>query len=233
MHMVTYILFPCTQIQQLETNEQWTSQISANDHDVLSLCGIQFGKLEHKNEIVEAIVKHSCIFSVKAELDQLREGMELFHMPKIFKRYSALFRPLFIHSILRLTAESMQDMFTIEFSPVGSNRRDNEENVAMHWVSLLEEAGEGLLLNNEEDDNFTVTLEDILFFATGGRQLPPMGFFQQDQYPRASTCANILELPLIDTYAEFRAAMCYAICNTVGFGFLYCLYIADISSILL
>ena len=216
-----------TQIQQLETNEQWTSQISASDHDVLLLCGIQFGKLEHKNAIVEAIVKHSCIFSVKAELDQLREGMELFRIRKIFKRYSALFRPLFVHSTLHLTAESMQEIFTIAFSPVGSNRRDNEENVAMHWVSLLEEAEEGLLLNNEEDDNFTVTLEDILFFATGGRQIPPMGFsphptiaFRQDLYPRASTCANTLELPLIDTYPEFRAAMCYAICNTVGFGFL-------------
>ena len=174
---------------------------------------------------MEAVVKHSCIFSVKAELDQLREGMEMFHLPSVmFTRHRQAFLPLCTHSVKPITAANLQDLFLMTFSLVGTNARDKQENSAMHWTSFLEEAEVGALCNSVEDRQFTVTL-DILSFATGARHMPPMGFeirptieFRSMQLPRASTCGNTLELPITETYEEFKSTMCFAISNTVGFG---------------
>ena len=94
----------------------------------------------------------------------------------------------------------------------------------MHWISFLNDAEDGKLFEGADTSN-TVTLEDILAFVTGARHVPPMGFavrpsieFREGQLPRASTCGNVLELPLTDSYDDFKASMCFAIKNTVGFG---------------
>ena len=126
---------------------------------------------------MEAVVKHSCIFGVKAELDQLREGMEMFHLPSaMLTRHRQAFLPLFTHSVKPITAANLQDLFLMTVSLVGTNAREKQENSAMHWTSFLEEAEVGALCNSVADRQLAVTLEDILSFATGARHMPPMGF---------------------------------------------------------
>lgn len=60
------------------------------------------------------------------------------------------------------------------------------------------------------EEPFTISLEDILMFATGADKIPPLGFpikpsldFIYDKarkYPEANTCALILRLPINQTY---------------------------------
>ena len=212
------------QITKIDTKEQWAINITSSDVEILAGCGIPFTRLEDKEVMVQAIIKHSCIFSVKAELDQIREGMDLLRLLGIFKRYPKAFLPLFLQCDKVITAVFMQDLFRIPFSPMGSNIREREETTSLHWIQFLNDVEAGLLSGTTEGNQFDISLGDILFFATGSTQVPPMGFdiqpsieFPFEQLPRASTCANVLELPLIDSYEDFKDTMCFAISNTVGF----------------
>lgn len=77
-----------------------------------------------------------------------------------------------------------------------------------------------------------ITLEDILFFATGCREIPPIGFevepsvdFQHScgvddgRYPKANTCACSIQLPVAhNTFSQFKDNMEFGIANGGGFG---------------
>lgn len=71
------------------------------------------------------------------------------------------------------------------------------------------------------------TLEQVLIFATGASEIPPVGFhpspevrFWDDVRPRSNTCANVLYLPLkSEDYEDFKAFMDHAILNSPTFGF--------------
>ena len=79
------------------------------------------------------------------------------------------------------------------------------------------------------DERSEVQLRDVLFFATGIKELPPVGFskipslsFLHDdpsRFPKAHTCDCQLLLPTVHgTYAEFVIDMSFAIRNGYGFG---------------
>jgi len=81
----------------------------------------------------------------------------------------------------------------------------------------------------EREDDVSM-LEEILYFATGCRAFPPIGFtptpkvcFLHDdlsRFPKANTCENKLHLPVVhDCYESFADDMSFAIKNTGGFGY--------------
>ena len=71
----------------------------------------------------------------------------------------------------------------------------------------------------------TITFEDILIFATGASETPPMGltpsptiaFCPTAKYPTASTCSNVLTLPLGQVYDDFKRNFAFGILNSHGF----------------
>ena len=77
-----------------------------------------------------------------------------------------------------------------------------------------------------DDECFSLTLENILQFATGATYPPPLGFDNNPQIgfahdstvtlPTANTCSPTLTLPTAITDVHKR--MTYAIFNSVGFG---------------
>lgn len=80
------------------------------------------------------------------------------------------------------------------------------------------------------DRHKDLKLADVLFFATGVREVPPAGFATQPQlqflhlanetFPKANTCTCVLSLPAMhDTYDNFCAAVDFGIRNAYGFGF--------------
>lgn len=75
----------------------------------------------------------------------------------------------------------------------------------------------------------SVTLEDILVFATGADKIPPLGFpskpklcFLHDEqhlYPRGNTCGLILYLPVVHrNYDSFKYNMDFGILNANAFA---------------
>ena len=162
--------------------------------------------LEDKTVIIEAAVKHFCIFACKAELDEILRGLETFQFTTIFKKHQEAFLPIltFIQPAIK-TASSVKDIFTPQFSPQGSNRRTLEEEALFFWISILEEI-------EYEAGEIGISFKDILIFTTGASDVPPMGFSPTPtiqfndgmKFPLASTCSNVLTLPLNQTYDEFK-----------------------------
>jgi len=85
------------------------------------------------------------------------------------------------------------------------------------------------------DGRHRLTLADVLFFATGVKRMPPLGFnppptlqFLHDKeangelsrFPKANTCSCCVSLPVLhNTFEQFTADMVFAIGNTQGYGF--------------
>ncbi len=76
------------------------------------------------------------------------------------------------------------------------------------------------------DGDSAITLEDIMIFATGASEPPPLGFdskpslkFTIGNYPTANTCGVTLYIPLSYTdYNAFKEAMEFAVQNSPCFG---------------
>jgi len=80
-----------------------------------------------------------------------------------------------------------------------------------------------------------LTFEDIMFFSTGVKHIPPLGFTpspsikflhdsegdgQRSSFPKANTCSCCLQLPVVHaTFNAFVEAMVFGIRNSQGFGY--------------
>ena len=79
------------------------------------------------------------------------------------------------------------------------------------------------------DDSETagVTLQDILCFVTGVREIPPAGFgrrlvvefFDEERLPNASTCSLCLRLPRhLTDFKVFKEKFVFSVLGACGFG---------------
>ena len=50
----------------------------------------------HQEEILHSIAVHHCLLTIKAELDQLRDGLRTLGLLQSLERYPSLFETLFI-----------------------------------------------------------------------------------------------------------------------------------------
>ena len=97
-----------------------------------------------------------------------------------------------------------------------------------NFVFILTEC-DGLVkvISPSGPEEFCLSLEDILQFATGASSVPPIGFspnptvtfHESSPFPMANTCTNCLKLPLFTSdYDAFKYNFAYGIVNTAGFG---------------
>lgn len=97
-------------------------------------------ELSDHHDIVNAFAMHYSIISVKAELDQMVQGLEAYGVYKLIQGNRQLMRQLFVHfKPLTFTADKLFDMFPAKFSPEGSIARDAEEAALMNWVNYTQE----------------------------------------------------------------------------------------------
>jgi hypothetical protein len=65
-----------------------------------------------------------------------------------------------------LTADDIFDLFSAQFSPNGSNKRETEEECIMNWIKYTQEIENNHGVIEVNDSKFTLSLEMIVFFAT-------------------------------------------------------------------
>ena len=76
--------------------------------------------LEDKETIIQAAIQHFCIYAIKAELDDIAKGLDTFHLIQLFKNHPKAFYPALAWTKPPMkTANSMEDLFSIQFSPTG------------------------------------------------------------------------------------------------------------------
>ncbi len=99
-----------------------------------------------RHHIVQSSALHYSVLSVKAELDQLANGLRALGVLDMVQANPKLLRPLFLFTASPpLTAGQTIDLFRPNLSPIGSNRRDDEESIVMLWVNYLQNI-EGIIL---------------------------------------------------------------------------------------
>lgn len=102
-------------------------------------------QLENRKHIVQSISNYFTVVRVKAQIDQLYEGMKCLGIDELFKAYPSTMHHLFVSQPQPLTSDSMMFLFQPVLSPEGSNRREDEEQLIMYWVHFLELIGCKLL----------------------------------------------------------------------------------------
>ncbi len=95
--------------------------------------------LTHRDHIVQSSALHYSVLVVKAELDQLASGLRTLGILDLVQANPKLLRPLFTYmEPPPPTGGQIIDLFHPKLSPVGSNRRDDEESIVMLWVNYLQ-----------------------------------------------------------------------------------------------
>lgn len=125
------------------------SLLTEDQADLVYECGFATSitqvTLEHIPMLVRAICIHSCIVPIKAELDQLGEGLKLFDVLDLVQKRPILMKELFACSgSSTLTVNSMLPLFEIDYSPEGSNARETEEAAVVHWNEFLLDVENGM-----------------------------------------------------------------------------------------
>ena len=121
----------------------------------------------------------------------------------------------------RLTAEIVDELFEVQFSPEGSNKRQQEEAIAIHFTTLLEEIEIGAIKGQVFDfstgssTEVVFSLGDVLQFVTTSPSIPAVGFqprpviafshLDASRKLQANTCANQLLLPVNDLLLNYNS----------------------------
>ncbi len=97
-------------------------------------------KLSDKEHIISSISVHFCVYSCKAELDEMRRGLLSLNFMVVMSGNPSL-KALFKMNTeaQKLTAEEVENLFLPVFSPQGSNKRIKEEQVMMHFLEFLQD----------------------------------------------------------------------------------------------
>ncbi|XP_031140366.2 G2/M phase-specific E3 ubiquitin-protein ligase-like [Sander lucioperca] len=74
------------------------------------------------------------------------------------------FLPLFTNATQKLSRNDIRNLFTISWSPQGSNHREQEEETVFQWECWL------MSIQEEEMD---ISFEELLVFVTGADSVPP------------------------------------------------------------
>ena len=103
--------------------------------------------MENKDEIVLAFINNYLLYSCKGELDQLKDGMCCLGVLQLLQDHPSLMKPLFLSDGKQgLSSTALLKIFTIAWSPEGSNTRDCEESVIFGWTNYVHECGSKRML---------------------------------------------------------------------------------------
>ena len=102
--------------------------------------------LENVPDIVRAVCLQTTLLNMKAELDQMAEGLKLFNVISLLRQHPLKFKSFFIFDVDSvLTVDQMVALFDVAYSPQGSSKRVSEEATFMHWHEFLHDLAHGLV----------------------------------------------------------------------------------------
>ncbi|KAG9263169.1 G2/M phase-specific E3 ubiquitin-protein ligase-like isoform X1, partial [Astyanax mexicanus] len=173
-------------------------------------------KLEDKEKIVHDYIQWYFVYRNHFSIQRFKEGLATLDVANALEQHPSLLQPFMCYTEARLTADTVEDIFHVKLSPPGSTKRHEETRLLAYWRDYLLHV----------EDQSGLSLQDVLMFGTGLKEVPPAAIKPQPQltfewssrFPLASTCANTLKIPILPSYEDFQEAMDYGIQNSPGFG---------------
>ncbi|XDV17715.1 hypothetical protein PO909_023535 [Leuciscus waleckii] len=221
-------------IQRAETiTEAHTAMLEASNslHMLGALCKVS--TLEERQDLVNAALTYYLEGRMEMPLRQLKEGLETLGVLNAIKEHSSIMEELFCGGPPTLSAASLLDLFTVHYSPRGTNRRTLEEVAVGHWRDWIIEVEDGdAAVEVDGGDTIKVTLQSVLVFASGASAIPVFGFKENPNitflheningnrrmFPEANTCTITLKLPIGQEYEEFCHFMTFGVIQSPTFG---------------
>uniref|UniRef100_A0A8C6FYH7 G2/M-phase specific E3 ubiquitin protein ligase n=1 Tax=Moschus moschiferus TaxID=68415 RepID=A0A8C6FYH7_MOSMO len=161
--------------------------------------------ISDKYMLAKDILVYHVIKRVQAPFESFKQGLKTLGVLEKIQTYPEAFFHIFCHKPENLSAKILSDLFTVHTL--------SDVQTLGFWNSYLQAI---------EDGKSTVTMEDILIFATGCKSIPPAGFKPNPSieclhmdFPVGNKCNNCLALPITSTYKEFQESMDFAIKNTL------------------
>lgn len=187
--------------------------------------------LEDKELFFKCTSLHYTILASLKELEQYIDGLKTCDLLTLIRKHPAAFKPVFQISDT-LTAEVLDEMFLPQLSPMGSNKRVQEEALVFNFGQLLEDTEKGHVKEEVDGQEVIIKLQDILMFVTGAESIPAIGFspqptiefqhgFGASRKLSANTCGNVLKLPVSEkmtNYTNFKSEFIFCMLNSPGFG---------------
>ncbi|CAI5678533.1 unnamed protein product [Oreochromis niloticus] len=120
--------------------------------------------LEDKKKVVADYIQWYFIYQNHLSIQSFREGLATLDFLNTLEQHPSLFFSFMCYAETRVAADHVENIFHVQFGPPGSSRRQEETRVLSYWQDYL---------LSVEERNGSLSLEDILMFATGLREIPP------------------------------------------------------------
>ena len=152
--------------------------------------------------IVQKTVNWYVLGRAQPGYDSFKEGLSSLGVLDSILKHPSVMREAFCFTPETVSAFHFDAMFTVTRECEGSHRREEENRVLSHWKDFLQDC---------EEQSCEISLPNILFFATGCKDLPPHGRHcelaflhepeeknrQISKCPKACTCTCTLYLPVV------------------------------------
>ena len=120
--------------------------MSQQEYEFLIDCGypkaLRDCMLDVKTEMVECVILHYTHYRIRAELDQIKDGLAKVGVLSAIKQRPYIWKSLLCADRrLDITVEYIRQLFEPSFSETGSNARLVEEDLIYNWEDYLKEMG--------------------------------------------------------------------------------------------
>ncbi|CAB1434317.1 unnamed protein product, partial [Pleuronectes platessa] len=198
-------------------------------------CNRAVRSLEEREVLVEDLVSFSLITRMQLPLQRFREGLQTLGVFDQVQLFPSVFYGVFCEAAGRLTAQTLGQLFIINLSEE-EEKLDKETPVVTFWRHLLLECEVG---------RSSISLQDLLLFATGAEELPVTGLLHPPSisflhpfsssspgveemgrsgeeewrdgglFPQSEPSSKHLLLPITSSYQSFKSCMEQAISHHV------------------
>ncbi|KAM9341595.1 G2/M phase-specific E3 ubiquitin-protein ligase [Symphorus nematophorus] len=193
----------------------------------LAGCNRPISTLEEREALVEDLVSFTLITRMQLPLQRFREGLQTLGVFDQVQLFPSVFCSVFCEAAARLTAQMFDQLFAVNFSKQ-QDKLDRETPVITFWRHFLLECEVG---------RSSISLQDLLRFATGAEELPAAGLLpppsisflhpvvsslededeDEDEglFPQREPGSKHLLLPVTSSYQAFKSSMEQAVSHQV------------------
>ncbi|XP_072221279.1 G2/M phase-specific E3 ubiquitin-protein ligase [Leuresthes tenuis] len=226
----THFTHQVTRIAKAETLDDLRKVMAASwEYLELAGCNRPIASLEERQALVDDMVSFTMITRMQLPLQRFREGLQTLGVFDQVQLFPSVFCSIFCQAAARPTAQTLGQLFTVGFSEQ-EEKLNQEMAVVTFWRHFLLECEVG---------RSSISLQDILRFATGADELPAVGFLpdpsifflhhptssqrgskEEDEdavwrdkglFPQSKPESKVLLLPVTSSYQAFKSSMEQAI----------------------
>ncbi|KAK1893592.1 G2/M phase-specific E3 ubiquitin-protein ligase [Dissostichus eleginoides] len=227
-HMTPYTHFTCqvSRIAEAESLDD-VKDVMEESWEFMELAGCNrpiSSRLQEREALVEDLVSFMMITRLQLPLQRFREGLQTLGVFDQVQLFPAVFLSVFCDTTVRLSAQTVDQIFTVNFSEQ-EERLSPEKAVVAFWRNFLQDYGKT-----------SISLQDLLSFSTGSENLPVSGLLpppsisflhpvkarrgessrirkrkevcrDEGLFPQSKPASKHLLLPISSSYQAFKSSM--------------------------